>query len=81
MADFRVYFDTGALVKLYYLEPGSTQVAARAASRGRLWRTVDEKTAVLPLDEQVLGDPDALLDLLAAVLRRRNSRAQSAAGR
>ena len=31
MADFRVYFDTGALVKLYYLEPGSPQVAARAA--------------------------------------------------
>ena len=31
MADFRVYFDTGALVKLYYLEPGSQKVAARAA--------------------------------------------------
>ena len=31
MADFRAYFDTGTLVKLYYLEPGSPQVAARAA--------------------------------------------------
>lgn len=30
MADFGVYFDTGVLVKLYYLEPGSPQVAARA---------------------------------------------------
>lgn len=31
VADFRVYFDTGVLVKLYYLEPGSQKVAARAA--------------------------------------------------
>ena len=36
MADFRVYFDTGALVTLYYLEPGSTQVAARAAKEKSL---------------------------------------------
>ena len=35
-ADFRVYFDTGVLVKLYYLEPGSIPVAARAAREIRL---------------------------------------------
>lgn len=34
--EFRVYFDTGVLVKLYYLEPGSAQVAARAAREVRL---------------------------------------------
>ena len=34
--DFRVYFDTGVLVKLYYLEAGSAQVAARAAREIRL---------------------------------------------
>ena len=36
MADFRVYFDTGALVKLYYLEPGSPQVVARATKEKSL---------------------------------------------
>ena len=36
MADFRVYFDTGVLVKLYYLEPGSQKVAARAAKEKSL---------------------------------------------
>jgi predicted nucleic acid-binding protein len=36
VADFRVYLDTGTLVKLYYLEPGSTQVAARAAKEKSL---------------------------------------------
>jgi len=34
--DFGVYFDTGVLVKLYYLEAGSAQVAARAAREIRL---------------------------------------------
>lgn len=36
MADFRLYFDTGTLVKLYYLEPGSPQVTARAAKEKSL---------------------------------------------
>ena len=36
MADFGVYFDTGVLVKLYYLEPGSQEVAARAAKERSL---------------------------------------------
>ena len=36
MADFGVYFDTGVLVKLYYLEPGSQKVAARAAKETAL---------------------------------------------
>ena len=36
MADFRVYFDTGALVKLYFLEAGSPQVAARATEERAL---------------------------------------------
>ena len=36
MADFGVYFDTGVLVKLYYLEPGSQKVAARAANETAL---------------------------------------------
>jgi len=36
VADFRVYFDTGVLVKLYYLEPGSHKVAARAAKEKSL---------------------------------------------
>ena len=36
MADFGVYFDTGVLVKLYYLEPGSQKVAARAAKQTSL---------------------------------------------
>jgi predicted nucleic acid-binding protein len=30
VADFRVYFDTGVLVKMYFLEAGSPQVAERA---------------------------------------------------
>ena len=34
--DFRVYFDTGILVKLYYLEPGSIEVAALAGREIRL---------------------------------------------
>jgi len=36
VADFGVYFDTGVLVKLYYLEPGSQKVAARAAKEKSL---------------------------------------------
>lgn len=36
MADFRVYFDTGVLVKLYFLEAGSPQVAARATEEKAL---------------------------------------------
>lgn len=36
MADFGVYFDTGVLVKLYYLEPGSQRVAVRAAKETSL---------------------------------------------
>lgn len=36
VADFGAYFDTGVLVKLYYLEAGSQKVAARAAKETAL---------------------------------------------
>jgi transcription-repair coupling factor (superfamily II helicase) len=49
---------------------GIERLAERAASRGRPLRTVDEKTAVMPLDEKLLADPDALLDLLKAMCCR-----------
>jgi len=49
---------------------GMERVAERAAARGRPLRTVDGKTAVMPLDERILGDPGALLDLLGAICCR-----------
>jgi len=36
VADFRVYFDSGLLVKLYHLEAGSQEVARRARAEPRL---------------------------------------------
>jgi hypothetical protein len=59
------------------LVPLLSLVAVVKASTEPLWdrgrrplRTVDEKTAVMPLDEKVLGDHDALLDLLGAMCCR-----------
>jgi transcription-repair coupling factor (superfamily II helicase) len=49
---------------------GMERLAERAAARGRPLRTVDEKTAVIPLDAKILADPDALVDLLGSLLIR-----------
>ncbi len=49
---------------------GMERLAERAAARGRPLRTVDEKTAVIPLDAKILADPDALVDLLGSLLSR-----------
>lgn len=82
MADFGIYFDTGALVKLYYLEPGSTKVTARATKEKSLpfppLAEIELRNALRVLQgRKLLADDELTLvlnmiddDLLAGRLRR-----------
>ena len=67
----------GMILFAHHDRRGMERLAERAAARGRPLRTVDERTAVMPLDERVLGDADALLDLLGSLLRRATAPAKA----
>ena len=71
MADFRVYFDTGTLVKLYYLEPGSPQVTARAAKEKSLpfpsLAEIELRNALRVLHGRKLLTADELSSALAMI--------------
>jgi predicted nucleic acid-binding protein len=71
VAEFRVYFDTGVLVKLYYLEPGSPQVAARATQEPFLpfpsLAEIELRNALRVLHGRKLLEADELVSALALI--------------
>ena len=71
MADFSVYFDTGALVKLYFLEAGSPQAAARATEERALpfplLAEIELRNALRVLHGRKLLDAGELSSALAMI--------------
>jgi predicted nucleic acid-binding protein len=71
VADLRVYFDTGVLVKLYYLEPGSPQATARAIKEPSLplpsLTEIELRNALRVLHGRKLLDAGELSSALAMI--------------